>query len=332
MRLVRDLSGETQKILGRIYKESKHHLVKQRAQCILLSFQGWTMPQLIPLFGISRKTLYTWLTRWEDERLVGLDDRSGRGRKPKLTDAQKQQVRAWVAADPKNLKNVLDQVQAEWGLEVSQDTIKRVVKALGMTWRRMKRGLAGKPDEWEFEVKLERFNQLKEQAQKGEIDLRYLDEAGLSLVPSIPYGWQEKGSTLTLKSQTSQRLNILGLFSTQNDLEYEVFTGTAKSERVIQFLDRFSQDLKKLTVVALDQASIHTSDAMIEKLEEWRQKKLEIFWLPTYSPQLNLIEILWKFIKYEWIEVGAYKDWNSLVRYVKKVLSQVGDEYVINFA
>lgn len=332
MRLVRDLSGETQKVLGRIYKESKHHLVRQRAQCILLSFQGWTMPQLIQLFGISRKTLYTWLTRWEDERLVGLYDRSGRGRKPKLTDAQKQQVRAWVAADPKNLKNVLAQVQEAWGIEVSKDTIKRVVKSLGMTWRRMKRGLAGKPDEWEFEVKLERFKQLKEQEQRGAIDLRYLDEAGLSLVPSIPYGWQDKGSTIILKSQTSQRLNILGLFSTQNDLEYEMFTGTAKSERVIQFLDRFSQDLKKLTVVALDQASIHTSDAMIGKLEEWRKKKLEIFWLPTYSPQLNLIELLWKFIKYEWIEVGAYKDWKSLVGYVKKVLSQVGDEYVINFA
>ena len=75
MRFVRELSGETQKVLGRIYKESKHHLVRQRAQCILLSFQGWTMPQLIQLFGISRKTLYTWLTRWEDERLVGLYDR-----------------------------------------------------------------------------------------------------------------------------------------------------------------------------------------------------------------------------------------------------------------
>jgi transposase len=332
MRFVRDLSEETQKILGRIYKQSKHHLVRQRAQCILLSFQGWTLAQLIQLFGISRKTLYTWLTRWEDERLVGLYDRPGRGRKFKLTDEQKQQVREWVAAEPKNLKKVLNQIQEEWGLEVSKDTVKRVVKSFGMTWRRMKRGLAGEPDEYEFEVKLERLNQLKEQAMNGEIELRYLDEAGISLVPSIPYGWQEKDSTITLKSQTSKRLNILGIFSPENELVYEVFTGTTKSERVIEFLDQYSQTLTITTVVILDQASIHTSDAMIEKLEEWRSKKLELFWLPTYSPQLNLIEILWKFMKYEWIEVGAYKDWKSLVEYVKRVLSQVGSEYVINFA
>jgi transposase len=127
-------------------------------------------------------------------------------------------------------------------------------------------------------------------------------------------------------------LNILGIFSPENELVYEVFTGTTKSERVIEFLDQYSQTLTITTVVILDQASIHTSDAMIEKLEEWRSKKLELFWLPTYSPQLNLIEILWKFMKYEWIEVGAYKDWKSLVEYVKRVLSQVGSEYVINFA
>lgn len=332
MRFVRDLSEETQEILGRIYKQSQHHLARQRAQCILLSFQGWTMPELMQLFGISRKTLYTWLTRWEDERLVGLYDRTGRGRKPTLTDEQKQQVQEWVKAEPKNLKKVLGQVQEKWGIKVSKDTIKRVVKSLGMTWRRMKRGLAGEPNEWEFALKLERLNQLKEQARKGEIELRYLDEAGLSLVPSIPYGWQAKDGTITLKSQTSKRLNIIGIFSPQNELVYEVFTGTTKSDRVIELLDQFSQDLKQLTVVVLDQASIHTSDALIEKLEEWQKKKLELFWLPTYSPQLNLIEILWKFLKYEWIEVGAYKDWGSLGEYVEKVLSQVGDKYVINFA
>ncbi len=60
-------------------------------------------------------------------------------------------------------------------------------------------------------------------------------------------------------------------------------------------------------------------------------KKLEIFWLPTYSPKLNLIEILWKFIKYEWIEIDAYNSLKSLKKYLKKVLDKLGTEYVINF-
>jgi transposase len=81
----------------------------------------------------------------------------------------------------------------------------------------------------------------------------------------------------------------------------------------------------------MDQASIHTSDSLIEKLEKWEQKNLKIFWLPPYSPQQNLIEILWKFMKYEWIKVEAYESWTSLLNYLKKVLDNFGTEYLINF-
>jgi transposase len=81
----------------------------------------------------------------------------------------------------------------------------------------------------------------------------------------------------------------------------------------------------------MDQASSHISDKIIEKLTEWQQKNLEIFWLRTYSPKHNFIEILWKFIKYEWMEVGAYENWNSLLKYLEKVLDNLGQKYVINF-
>ena len=44
-----------------------------------------------------------------------------------------------------------------------------------------------------------------------------------------------------------------------------------------------------------------------------------------------LIEILWRFIKYEWIEISAYRSWQTLVEYVEKVLKEFGENYVINF-
>jgi transposase len=100
---------------------------------------------------------------------------------------------------------------------------------------------------------------------------------------------------------------------------------------VISCIDRFSENLEKKTVLLMDQASIHTSDKMTEKIEEWEKKNLEIFWLPAYSPKLNLIEILWRFIKYEWVEVSAYDNHRSLRNYLKKVLDNFGTEYVINF-
>ena len=56
----------------------------------------------------------------------------------------------------------------------------------------------------------------------------------------------------------------------------------------------------------------------------------------TYHNTIKLfckssIEILWKFIKYEWIEVDAYASWSRLIKYLKKVLENLGQEYAINF-
>jgi transposase len=332
MMFIRELNPETRKLLKRIIRDSKFFQTRERAQCILLSDQGFSIPELMKIFGVSRKTIYNWFARWEDRKLIGLYNQKGRGRKSQFNFEQKTQIRAWAKSNPKTLNRVLLKVKTEWGITVSKSTIKRIIKKSAMVWKRMKRGMSKSPDEWESEVKLPKLEELKERDQKGEIDVRYLDESGFSLMPYIPYGWQEKNETIVLKSSHTKRINVVGLMNRRNELYYEICSDKIDSEFVINFLDKFSETLSKTTVVVMDQASIHTSDIMIEKLAEWESKKLHIFWLPTYSPKQNLIEILWKFVKYEWIEIEAYKNWNSLLAYLKKVLDRFGKEYVINFA
>jgi transposase len=323
---------ETEKMLERIYHNSQHHQVRQRAHCILLSHRGWTMNELLELFGISRRTLQYWFSRWKQDRLIGLYDRAGRGRKSKLNKHEQEQVIEWIKAEPTKLSNVQNKINTKWGKSVSKDTLKRIAKNCQMTWRRMKRGLAGKPLEWEYDLKVERLKELEELEKNGEIDLRYLDQSGICLTPYIPYGWQEKGATIILRSSRSKRLNIVGLINRNNQLEYELYDGSFTSQKLINFLDKFSEKITRKTVVILDQSSVHTSNAVLAKLEEWKEKQLEIFWLPPYSPQLNLIEIFWKFLKYEWIKLDAYENFSSLVNYVTNVLDNVGKTYAINFA
>jgi transposase len=332
MKFVQELSPETRRMLSRIYQQSRHHQVRQRAHCIILTGNGFTIAQLIKIFQVSRKTIYNWLSAWENEQLLGLYNQPGRGRKPTFSPSEKEQIKEWALQEPKNLKRVLAKIKKQWGITVSKDTIKRILKFVGLTWRRLRRGLVGKPDPLEYEEKSQQLKDLKEHPARGEIDLRYLDETGFCLTPYIPYGWQDKGETITLNSRRSQRINVLGLMKKNRDLFSYIFTGKITSEVVIACLDKFTENLTKKTVVVMDRASFHTSNKILEKIEEWKQKQLEIFWLPPYSPEMNLIEILWRFMKYEWIEIDAYQDWNSLVNYVEKVLRDFGSKYVINFA
>ena len=100
---------------------------------------------------------------------------------------------------------------------------------------------------------------------------------------------------------------------------------------VIACIDTFFPAVDKPTVIVVDRSSIHTSDAIEDRLEEWTERGLTIFELPSYSPELNLIEILWRFIKYEWLDIDAYTSWDILVSSVEKILKEFGNSYVINF-
>ncbi len=100
---------------------------------------------------------------------------------------------------------------------------------------------------------------------------------------------------------------------------------------VIACIDDFCKGLTKETVLVIDNATIHTSEAIEAKIGQWKEKGLELFYLPPYSPELNLIEILWRFIKYEWIQFSAYLSFSHLVEYVEGVLKNFGRKYRINF-
>jgi transposase len=97
MRFIGRLSKDTIKLLGRINKSSRHHQVRQRAQCCLLSHKGYSIDRLASIFQVTRLTITNWLNDWDKFALVGLYDRPGRGRKPKLTPQQQHQVKTWAS-------------------------------------------------------------------------------------------------------------------------------------------------------------------------------------------------------------------------------------------
>lgn len=183
MKFISDLNLETIKMVERIYKQSKHHKVRQRAHCILLSFQGFSFAQLMTIFGVSRKTMHNWIKAWSEKKLVDLYDEAGRGRKQIFNPQQKEEIRNWAKESPKSLKNLLGKIHREWGIKVSKDTIKRVLKSLSLSWRRRKKEVAGEPDPEEYQQKKQDLERLQKLDIQGEIDLRYFDETGFCLVP-----------------------------------------------------------------------------------------------------------------------------------------------------
>ena len=113
---------------------------------------------------------------------------------------------------------------------------------------------------------------------------------------------------------------------------------SAKSVDVICCIDDFTEEIRKgmsskhKTIIVLDNAPIHRSRKFQERIKYWKKKGVQIEFLPPYSPELNPIEILWKFIKYKRLPLQAYSCKQSLFNELVNVFNKIGDRYRINFS
>jgi len=77
---------------------------------------------------------------------------------------------------------------------------------------------------------------------------------------------------------------------------------------------------------------MHTSKAFLANVKKWEAQNLFIHNIPPYSPELNKIEILWRKIKYEWLDFSAYKSFSALKKALSGILATIGQDYIINFS
>ena len=168
----------------------------------------------------------------------------------------------------------------------------------------------------------------------GELHVYYFDEAGFTLTPSVPYAWQPVGQTRPLPCASSRRINVLGFMNKANRSFFHSVIGPVNSNTVIAAFDQFSEslDASTLTLVFVDNASMHHSEAFKARRKYWMSCGVVVGYLSTYSPELNLIEILWRKIKYEWLPWTAYESFTALKQALGEILDAFGQKYQITFA
>ncbi len=150
--------------------------------------------------------------------------------------------------------------------------------------------------------------------------------------PCVPYGWQFKGEDVFMPSSKGAGLNCFALLTRANDLRFETTSKRITSAFIVEHLERLSFAIKKMTVVVLDNARVHTSRQVQERRLFWQQRGLFIFYLPPYSPHLNLAETLWRKLKYEWLQPSDYATTDDLFYQVRQALAAVGERLNIRFS
>ena len=169
-------------------------------------------------------------------------------------------------------------------------------------------------------------------SEEHKIDLYYADEASVSLEPCVPYAWQFTDEQAFMPSEQGTGVNCFALLSRDNRAVIETTTETVTSQFLLEQFERFSFGLKRLTVVVLDNAAVHRARVIKERIGVWQQRGLFLSYLPRYSPHLNIVETLWRKLKYEWLTPKDYETRETLCYAVRLALKAIGTSLRINFS
>jgi putative transposase len=129
----------------------------------------------------------------------------------------------------------------------------------------------------------------------------------------------------------SRRLSILGLWEPGRDMRYGLVVGSLTSAHYIHFMDwqatcaqRLFQRTGIATVIVQDNASIHTSKAVQQRLPIWQAQGLDFFQLPPYGSEMNCIETEWHQLKAHEIRGAMFEDTYDLAMGVIAGLNRRG--------
>jgi transposase len=282
---------------------------RDRAHILRLNAQGWNAPALAKMFDCHEHTIRATLKKWEEKGLPGLWEAKGRGAKAKCQDSDIEYLVKCLEEEQRtyNSKQLTKKLKEERSVDLSSDRLRRLLKKKGYRWKRTRRSHQKKQDLKQKAIKQADLEMLKIAACAGEIDLKYLDEAGFCLESPVSYSYSLIGKQKRMEQHLKKygkRISILGLWQEGKSFEYALAQGGFKDKSYIKVMDwvadKASQTLAqtgRITVVVHDNGSLHKSHLSQKQWQRWEEKGLYIFFLPPYCSEMNTIETEWHQLK-----------------------------------
>lgn len=149
------------------------------------------------------------------------------------------------------------------------------------------------------------------------MQLKYLDESGCYCQSPTDYGYVQKGQQkrIVQHRRRGRRINIVGIFQPKQQFDYALMVGTLKSKTFLRLMDWQAvkaqtqfQATGQISVIVLDNASVHKSRLTATAIERWKAQGLLLFFLPPYNPQMNRIEDEWLHLKRDELASRVFED------------------------
>ena len=136
------------------------------------------------------------------------------------------------------------------------------------------------------------YPKIKKQAKKENAEIHWADETGIKNTSQYGRSYAPKGKT-PVKETLAKRLslNMISTVTNQGKVRFMTYKGTMNSQRFVIFLKRLIKGANRKLFIILDNLKVHHSK-IVKKWVEENKNKIALFYLPSYSPELNPDEYL----------------------------------------
>jgi transposase len=302
--------------------------IYQRLSAVLWSDAGRTREEIAELVGVSTRQVGQWLRIFRNKGLEQLCTLHYQGDPGRLRPAQVQRLKQEIATGVfHNAEQVRTWVREAWGVDYSISGLKDLLRRIGASYHKVS-GFFWKADVEEQKKFVRKHRRHKREA--GPTTRRYFVDAchpvwGVDLLYSC---WLLVGQRFYVGvGNGRKRLNILGAYS-PDDHDYVDLRLTKENitgEQFVRLLEalRAKHPGTEKFLLYLDNARYYSKPCVKEWLANHREFRLVP--LPAYSPNLNLIERLWKFLRKKALN-RWHKTFEAMQGAVAEVLDHL-DEY-----
>ena len=330
----------------RIYKKCKDLKLKERYHAMFLSF-AYDWKEIAEILGRDYDTVLAWAKAYNENGLQGLNSVKPTGRPSSLAAEQQDEVKQTVKMSPRklgfkfsnwNCKNLSWWIFKKFHVSLGREAVRLLLHKLGFVLIKptYKYVLADKHERKRFLMRFRRkFNKLTKHDM-----LFFLDESTFKQHPLLQAKWVPKGSKEYVDTFGNHaNVNVLGAFCHALGKTLHMKSKKLNSEIFMKFVKHLiSMNPAKHLVLVIDNAPWHKSKRTQAFLKTLKGV-VDVVWLPAYSPDMNPIEHLWRFMKstmsnHFFPTIGELKNalteiFKNLYRNVEKLMTLCSPNYLL---
>ena len=276
-----------------------------RKQIVRLKKKGMSGKEIESLTGVRESRASEIWTKYKKFGEKGLKlHKRGRkhGEKTLLTPEQEQEIRKTIIdKTPEQLKMsfalwtrqaVSDLVKRKYKIDLSLRTVTNYLKRWGFTCQRPTKKAYSQDDVKVNRFMREEYPAIAKRASSENAEIYWGDETGVSNQEYYQRGFSPKGVTPVMRVESRQeKISMVSAVTGRGTARFMIYDGAMNQRLLINFMKRLIKDTDRKVFLILDNLRVHHGKIVQEWLEK-NKEKIEVFYLPPYSPELNPDEYL----------------------------------------